>query len=524
MKWHRLPILLALTAFSLFGMQSEPPLNPGSIEGLVTDDVTGQPLSGVVVSAGGAIRQVTTGNDGKFVIPSLPAGRYPVVASKDGFVVPFTPARAEAVSVTVGPKEAVRGVHLRLIRTSVVSGRVTRASGEVAAGVSVSLMRRSFDALGIETLGGIGRSGETDDRGQYRILNVTPGQYYVIAEPEARLARVFFPGTTTMDRATQVTVLPGQERDSVNIVLPVQASSSLRFRLGGAALNAVDYSVNFLLRPIMGDVEQTQIFGPPLKPDANGVYEIPGLPQGTYDIALLWVSASTLTQPRNDKHHFKVTMGDRDLDIGEIVIAPRTRIQGRITVASGSPLSAQRVSLQSFEFWDPARAAAVAEDGSFTLEFVSEGQYIVSLRSLPSNLYIQAVRYANRDWHGSGLTIDGRDHGPMEIVIGGPAGSLRGVIRNGQNEPVASAGVTLIPPPDRRGNPSLYLTAFADQKGEFSLGAVPPGTYGILASESISAVAFKNPNVLKNYEERAVRVIVEPGKQSSVEVKIIPAR
>jgi len=58
----------------------------GSIRGVVTDKDFDVPLAGVAVLVAGSQLQVVTGEQGNFVLPEVPPGRYTLVFTKDGYV------------------------------------------------------------------------------------------------------------------------------------------------------------------------------------------------------------------------------------------------------------------------------------------------------------------------------------------------------------------------------------------------------------------------------------------------------
>lgn len=81
------PRLLALAAGAALFLGATPGLaqTTGSITGLVTSSVGGRPLSGVQISIPGSGLGTITGNNGRYLIPNVPAGEMPVRADIIGF-------------------------------------------------------------------------------------------------------------------------------------------------------------------------------------------------------------------------------------------------------------------------------------------------------------------------------------------------------------------------------------------------------------------------------------------------------
>src|SRR5581483_6550787 len=158
----------------------------GRITGRVLAADNGHPIkrARVLVTAaelpGG--RGVLTDDGGVFEITKLPAGRYTVAASKIGFVSLSYGQRRPLQAGTplqLGDGQQMRNVDFQLPRGSVVGGRVLDEDGEPMPGVMVRVMRYQY-LQGDRRLAPAG-SGQTDDKGQYRIWGLMPGDYYINA-------------------------------------------------------------------------------------------------------------------------------------------------------------------------------------------------------------------------------------------------------------------------------------------------------------------------------------------------------
>src|SRR5262249_56923287 len=111
------------------------------------------------------------------------------------------------------------------------TGRVVDEIGEPVAQVSVSLARRRY-VDGERQL--VGQSGSaTDDRGEFRIFGVPPGQYVLVARLETmdfgsrdrvRYVPTYYPGTAVASEAQRITVTAGQEASG--IVIPLARTST----------------------------------------------------------------------------------------------------------------------------------------------------------------------------------------------------------------------------------------------------------------------------------------------------------
>jgi hypothetical protein len=157
----------------------------GRIMGRVSAADTGRPLrtARVMLSGGqGGGRSAVTDDSGQFDFQQLPEGRYTLNASKAGFVSlsygqrrPLQPG----TPLQLANNQTLRDLELRLPRGSAIGGRITDETGEPMPNIMVRVMRQQL-VQGQRQLMPAG-NGQTDDRGQYRVWGLNPGEYYVSA-------------------------------------------------------------------------------------------------------------------------------------------------------------------------------------------------------------------------------------------------------------------------------------------------------------------------------------------------------
>src|SRR5919197_2843347 len=163
-----------------------PPTPAGRITGRVLAADSGRPIrrARVFVSAtelpGG--RGAMTDDQGVYDITELPAGRYTATASKSGFVSLAYGQRRPLQSGTplqLLENQQLKGVDFRLPRGSVIAGTIVDDVGDPMPGVMVRVMRYQYiqGDRRVTPAGG----GQTDDKGQYRVWGLMPGEYYVNA-------------------------------------------------------------------------------------------------------------------------------------------------------------------------------------------------------------------------------------------------------------------------------------------------------------------------------------------------------
>jgi hypothetical protein len=147
----------------------------GSIEGTVVSTVEPKPQDAVA----------WTDAEGRFSFHFLPAGRYQVQASKDG----FQPAAFGAESrgrppaiVTLGPGENRTDINFRLAFFGIISGVILDEAGDPLPNASMQALRMTLQRQKRTLVPAGGTS--TDGEGRYRMPNIMPGKYVVLAQKQ----------------------------------------------------------------------------------------------------------------------------------------------------------------------------------------------------------------------------------------------------------------------------------------------------------------------------------------------------
>ncbi len=183
--------VVAATAATLG--QHPQPQTPGapapataSIVGRLLDATTGQPIVGGVVVlrelASRDQRLVNTSDTGEFVLVDLPAATYSLHASALGYVGRQHGQRhalGEGVPIVLRTGETRRGVDVALLPGGAITGRVTTQDGQLLAFAEVEALRPQLESS-LRVLIPVGRA-ETNERGEFRIVGLPPGHYYVAA-------------------------------------------------------------------------------------------------------------------------------------------------------------------------------------------------------------------------------------------------------------------------------------------------------------------------------------------------------
>ncbi len=476
-------------------------------------------------AAGRAKYSALSENDSSFCFLSVAPGQYTMTGSKLGFLdtnygANYPTESGKIVAVGSGSSTTLT---LALIPQSVISGKVTDAQDEPLRGVTISLLLRMV--IGSQIRNVPVRAGQSDDLGDFRLANVAPGAYNVVAEPgsgarstivaSSRPLRTFYPGVASMSQATPIIVGPGEQRTGVDIRLLNGSTHHIRGTLVG--LEPSDHG-SISIRPL----DEEQVFvafgGSNYKPD--GSFEFADIGPGTYVLTYVQVGGDTAKGARR-----VVDVGDRDVNDVVLPITSSAVISGILKV-DGDTVTSKPVDFQKVRVnLDPADTlvgpnarAAVESDGRFAIRNIVPGRYVVHVDPLPG-AYLKSVRYGQTDVRGQVLDLTGVGSGEMEVVFRYGLATLTGTVQS-EDGAHTSSRVVLVPAvlgTDGKG----VILATSDPGGAFEIGDVPPGAYRAYAFESVDFAGMREPEVLKALQSSGTELELGEGEQRSVVLNLI---
>jgi hypothetical protein len=572
-----------------------------SIEGVVTKVGTGEPIAGATVQlnrerdravmqsmpAAAALapniafdfhRTVTTGRDGKFVFEKVSPGSYRLVATRSGGYVPGEYGQrsptGQGIAFDVTGGQRMTGIQLTLTPAGTISGRVYDLDGAPVGKAQVQALRSVYQN-GRRKLT-IVQSVETNDRGEYRLFWLAPGQYFVSAKPDnpqvftgvaadrttvsatriteparfgtheqasnpivrkRRLSTgevieevdvpVYYPNTIESQRASPIALEAGSTVSGVDVAVGI---GTLRARhIRGMVINGADgqplggASVTVVPRTASPD---PNLLIPQATTETNGRFDLAGVVPGSYMLVA--------SNPRNSGF-VPIEVVDADLQniamvaVGGVKLAGRFMIEGRSRNGTDPNVTLLRVDQlvrepQTFGMpsGGPSFNPPPSPDGSFVLEGIGQGTFRVGIRALPPDTYIKSMRMGSVDVLADGLHINGLPENPLEIVIGANAPRVEGSVVNARQEPLANRTVALIPDPPLRHRSDLYKTTTTDRAGRFQIRGIPPADYKLFAWENIEVGAWQDPDFLRSHENRGRAVRLTEAGDEQVQLTVIP--
>jgi len=503
-------------------------------------------------------RGMLTDDSGVFDLTELPAGRYSLTVSKSGFVSLSYGQRRPLQAGTplqLADGQQLRGIEFQLPRGSVIGGRVLDEDGEAMPGVSVRVMRYQYQQ-GERRLTPAG-AGQTDDKGQYRVWGLMPGDYYVNAtarggpmggglfggftgaggpgpgfggrggrgggpagaqpndQEQTNYAPTYFPGVPTVEEAKAVTVGLSQEVLDINFNMQLVRVA----RLSGHVTNPDASPVtngNVSLTPDSAGGGRGQFgtnYGGRIQWD--GAFTIADVPPGRY----------TLRARGNDSDppefaSIPVTVNGEDMSDISVILNPGGTISGTVsftgTVGATPDLSQFRVTAPSADQSDlgPQPNARVGKDGTFVLNGVPAGTHVIRSAGASRGFILKSVSTNGRVITDEPLQLrSGETIGNVAVVFTDQQNEINGTLTNEQGTAVPDFTVLAFSVDSSLWRPQSrqIMTARPDQTGKYRIRGLPAGQYYLAAVDPAEQGEWFNPVYLDEHRVGAARVTLADG-------------
>lgn len=548
-------------------------IRPG-ISGTIVRQDTGEPLGRATVTLTSEqdsrpLQSVASGPDGKYSFDDVPAGRYRIAATRNGYV------RAEygdregngcGAAVTLAQGQRLENVRVGMMAAGAIAGRLLDQDGEPVVSVGVQALRYNY-VNGKRTLQAV-QTVTTNDLGEYRLFGLVPGRYYVGAAMENTgaqgAARVFLPALAVPPPPPLP--IPGPVTGGVSVVAPIkppdssvierfvpafypgvpdpEAASAVELRPGESFLRA-DMRLNLVrTRKVRGTLAGVtaggrQRFSVSLVPRSDlsignaAPHNASTSPDGSFELNAVLPGAYFLTATGNDVSgrvfgRVAVDVVDRDVEGVAVLLLKGTTLTGRIT--SDDPAAVQRVQTATLRPLNEGAAgfpnlnlSVPAKGGTFQMDGIPPGEYLAGLTfNGPGGMYMVAMRMDSQDVR-NGLRLDGQPTAQVEMEVGTRGGTVNGTVVSDQQRPVAGATVVLVPDTFLRQRSTLYKTVTTDSEGRFRLETIAPGDYKVFAWEDVERGAWEDPNFLRTIEARGRSVSLRDGASEAVQITAIPS-
>ena len=488
-------------------------------------------------------RTIRTNGSGEYTFRDLEPGQYVLSVTRKGYIPrnygqknSFSFRRENTgTSLTVAPGQVLEDIDFHLIRGRVVEGRVVDQDNEAVERVTV-MVKGYRSVAGEGRLLPFGRD-ETDDRGQFRIFGIPPGNYYLSVSPapfirdprrEIRsFAPTYYPGVLRIEEAARIEVTAGGEIRGFNITVMEAISYSVSGRVltpEGTPAHSV-----WIMSMQESGKDLSSIMGQNTNTDLQGEFKVPGLLPGRHR---LYARAGGGEDAQMASATVDVV--DQDLSGLTLVLGEGAEITGRI-VAEGeastvdwrrvflSVVPTGNITLMSFG----GSGSQVNEDFTFKISNRPEGTYRLMVRLPAGNHYVSSIRFEGQDITDRPIELRSNDRlDGVEIYISSEGARISGSVEQAEGRKVAEGATVLVfsADPDQRAFPSRFTrTTQTDQSGRFSLQGLVPGEYLVCALADHEAGREMDPDYLRSLERDSQRIDPSPGQTLQESLVASPA-
>jgi hypothetical protein len=368
---------------------------------------------------------------------------------------PGTTSPASAAAVTVGPGEEKSGVDFQyqVVPVARVDGIVTTSSGQLPPNVTLSLVNTGFNVPGISPGG-----ARADAQGNFRINNVPPGQYTLVARATFVQGREGGPGGRGLPPGGRGEMAMGAARGRAG-----GSPAADPVRLWGTADVTVDG------RTVSGVVVALQ----------------PGV-----QVAGRIAFEGTSVQPPTDLSRMRVSL--------QPVVTPGSPGD----VASGA-------------------TGRVEADGRFSMSSVVPGRYRLLASGAGAGWFVGSSAIEGQDSLDFPVEIKSSITGAV-VTFTDKQSELTGRVTNDQSQPVFDYTLVIYPADMRYRQPQSrrILTTRPATDGRFTFRNLPPGEYRIAPVLDPEPGSWFDPAFLQQLDGSALRLSIGEGEKKEQNLRV----
>jgi protocatechuate 3,4-dioxygenase beta subunit len=515
---------------------------------------TGLPLRRAQVRVGapdaGQNRLTMTDDQGRFEIRDLPAARYSLSVTRGGYVTlnygqrrPFEPGRP----IELADGEVFDDITMHLPPGGVIAGRVVDEIGEPITGAQVQASRYRY-VNGQRVLASVNTGVSplgfgTDDRGEFRLFGLPPGDYIVNASMNMPLAPggatdtsvisyapTYYPGSVSAAGAQMVTVGMGEEVLHLTLQMVPSRTATITGRVideNGAPFPQAQLSLREVLSG--GTGMRSRGVGTTA---ADGSFTVTGVTPGEYHLDARGPSTPPLGLAGAPAGSMEVIVSGEDVSGLLIAVSSGVTVRGRIVAAGGRPpeglrTSDVRIPLQPF----PPGMGAFPGGGTVTVadDWTFEGSNMQGQRllrpTMPQGWALRRVLHQGVDVTDTPINFSRGPVDDLVVEITQDLTSLDGRVQDARGTLVTDYVVVIFAEDSARwAPPSRFIrTARPDQGGLFRTGGLPPGQYVAAALEYLEPGEETNPALLGQLLRApgATRFSLREGQSQNVTLRVL---
>ena len=514
-----------------------PPRPLGSIAGTVVDSKSGAPVKGASVTlrsvGGGAYYpgltrpprgydnpySAETDERGRYSIPDVEPGIYRIATETAGYAAPRPAPYDTEDLVIVGDGQQLANVVLKISPQAVITGKIVDENGEPLIHARVSVALRSTDLRETQRWRFLG-SGDTDDRGEYRIASLQPGSYLVRAtyrshsgptfeqtlpgQPDSTYRAQFYPGSAEPESARLVNVAAGAEVSGIDMKMERVPTVRVRGKVIGEEPGA-RFTLQLVpkkARDGFPPFEQSATRGP------EGAFEFSGVRPGSYYVIARNVPSSRFAVQAID-------VGEKHIDGLTIDLAARREIHAAFKMEGGRGMVFFNL-MPTIANLPGINQNVMEGDTTLTLTNAAPIPYTLS-DNLQPDYYWKSIVQGGQPI--TGRTIDFGTPGLLEITVSAGAAQVNGSVVDRQGKPVPNAVVALAP---ASAASAAVRTGTADAQGKFYFASLAPGDYRLAAWAAAPSGSIEDADFVRKSAGDSAPLSLAAHDRKTVQVSAIP--
>ena len=365
-----------------------------------------------------------------------------------------SPASAVAVSVSAGDEKAGIDFQYQVVPVARVEGIVTASVGQLPPNVSITLVNTGFNVPGLNPGG-----ARVDAQGAFRINNVPPGQYLLVARATLNSGREGGPGGRGGPAG-----IPGGRGD-----MTVQG----RGRAGGPP------------------VDQVRLWGTAdITVDGRNVSNVVVMLQPGVQVTGRIAFEGSSLQPPADLTRLRVML------------------QPAVTPGSSPELN-------------NTANGRVEADGRFTLPSVVPGRYRLTASGAGAGWFVESSSIDGQDAVDFPIEIKGAVGGAV-VTFTDRIAELSGMVTNDQSQPVFDYTIVVYPADARYRIPQSrrIQTTRPATDGRFTFRNLPAGEYCLAPVLDPEPGSWFDPAFLQQLDASALRLSVAEGEKIEQNLRV----
>lgn len=447
---------------------------------------------------------------GHFLFTNVEPGIYRLMANRPGFFSDDHKRESQPV-FEIAAGEHVKDIPVRLIPSALVSGKIRDEYNDPVQDAEVRVLAVQTQ-LGQQYLRVAGKA-LTDDRGEYRIADLHPGKYFLVVEDKSKplatltsiienvnalakmkdekgrslrvdmpgvpdppytYAPLFYPDTTDFRQAQSLKLNPGDEMAADFLLISTPVVS-----IRGKVVNGITGQTVSSATVAAFWTSYLEGGGIPALLALGGSFEVRGISPGNYTVRASFTEAQRVFYGEET-----IEVGDRGAQNVQITAMPDFLATGHIRLAG----PAEKPRKGSVEFVGEGltprvRTSTAPPDLTFEAQLRPDRRYRAMVRNLPEDYYLKSVTIAQHELAPDNVVVNGL-RGDLELILSTAGGHIEGTLANSTNEPTRGS-ILLIPDVPDPGPPDLFRRTSTDSKGNFMFRGVAPGSYRMVAMESV---------------------------------------